>query len=81
MLQQPITVATFNPVTLIAMGFEFMGNCWGNSNLPYHKIETQLGTLCVVDNRSVYLIRGNREDHLERITSISILNQFISSLS
>lgn len=66
--------------SLIELGFDFMGYCWGASNKPYYQIECELGTICVVDHRSVYLIKGNREHQMRKISNVEQLKQFINLL-
>lgn len=75
-----VTVAApFNHQALTDLGFEFMGYCWGEHNAPYYQIDTELGYVCVVNYRDVYL--SSRRDHLlKKIKSISQLNQFINLL-
>ena len=77
---RPHSLKSFNHDDLIALHFDFMGYCWDWSNKPYHQIETELGTLCVVDYKEVIMVRGNREDRLTKITNVDQLKQFINLL-
>lgn len=70
----------FTHDSLIELGFDFMGFCWGGYNKPYYQIDCELGTICVVDYQDVYMVRGNREDKLCKITSKNLLKQFINLL-
>lgn len=65
---------------LASLGFDFMGYCWGGYNKPYYQIDSELGTICVVDYQDVYLVRGNREDKLRKITNTEQLTNFLSLL-
>lgn len=73
-------VAQFPHDALIELGFDFMGFCWGSSNKPYHEIDTELGIVCVVNNKDVYLIKGNREHRMRKIKTMEQLKQFINLL-
>lgn len=65
---------------LIEIGFDFMGFCWGSSNKPYHELDTEIGTVCVVNYKDVYLIKGNREHQMRKISTVEQLKQFINLL-
>ena len=71
---------TFPHDKLIDLGFEFMGFCWGDRNKPYHELDTEIGTICVVNYKDVYLIKGNREHKMRKISNVEQLNQFINLL-
>lgn len=73
--------SVFTPDFLASNGLQFKGNYWGNSNLPYYQIETQLGSLCVVDFSEVYLVRGNCEEKLTRVNTPDNLEQFLNLLN
>ncbi|PVH27033.1 hypothetical protein [Sphingobacterium corticibacter] len=71
----------FHPYALCELGFTDRGTTWSNTNEQYHSVETQLGTLCVVRFSKVFLLHGNKENHLDRITSVRMLTLFIEMLS
>ncbi len=71
----------FNPFALRELGFKDNGAAWSNSNEPLYTLDTQIGALCVVAFKRVYLIHGNKEEHLERISDTQMLTQFIQMLS
>lgn len=76
-----VTVAApFNHQALIDLGFEFMGYCWGDRNKPYHELYTEIGTICVVNYKDVYLIKGNMEHKMRKISDLEQLKQFINLL-
>lgn len=70
----------FTHDSLIELGFEFMGFCWGCNNKPYHELDSELGTICVVDYRTVYIIKGSREHQVRKISNVEQLKQFIDLL-
>lgn len=70
----------FTNDSLIDLGFEFMGFCWGGFNKPYHELDSEIGTICVVDYKDVYLIKGNREHQMRKISNVEQLKQFINLL-
>ncbi|MBD1430613.1 hypothetical protein [Sphingobacterium litopenaei] len=70
----------FSHESLIELGFDFMGFCWGWNNKPYHQIDTQIGELCIVNYSEVYLVR-KREELLARIDTLDKLKQFVSLIS
>lgn len=70
----------FSHESLSDLGLDFMGYCWGGYNKPYYQIDSELGTICVVDYQDVYLVRGNREDMLRKITNVEQLTNFLSLL-
>lgn len=72
--------SVFTPDFLASHGLQFKGNCWGNSNLPYYEIDTQIGSLCVVDFSEVYLVR-KREELLNKVDSEEKLEQFLNLLN
>lgn len=69
----------FTPDFLVSRGLEYKGNCWGNSNKPYYQIDTQIGSICIVDFKDVYLVR-KRDIQLNRINSTEKLDQFLELL-
>ena len=75
LLETPLTHSA-----LLSLGFDFMGYCWGGYNKPYYQIDSELGAICVVDYQDVYLVRGNREDKLRKITNTEQLTNFLSLL-
>lgn len=76
----PVEKQTFPHDSLIDLGFEFMGFCWGDYNKPYYELYTEIGTICVVNYKDVYLIKGNREHKMRKISNVEQLNQFINLL-
>lgn len=70
---QTPTGVHFDADLLDKAGFDFMGRYWGNNNLPFFQLETQLGYICVVDNREVFLVIGSRENKLEFTSTSSLL--------
>ncbi len=72
--------APFSHESLLDLGLDFMGFCWGGYNKPYYQIDCELGTICVLDYQDVYMVRGNREDKLCKITTTGKLKQFINLL-
>lgn len=77
---RPRSLKRFSHDDLISLNFDFMGFCWGGYNKPYYQIDCELGTICVVDYQDVYMVRGNREDKLCKITSKDQLKKFINLL-
>lgn len=70
----------FSHESLSDLGLDFMGYCWGGFNKPYYQIDSELGTICVVDYQDVYLVSSNREDKLRKITNTEQLTNFLSLL-
>lgn len=81
LLPKEATDTRFTSTQLLELGFTDMGNCWGNSNERYWSIETEIGNICVVSYKQVWLERGIREQALAKIDSPKMLSLFIGMLS
>ncbi|WP_180268536.1 hypothetical protein [Sphingobacterium sp. 1.A.4] len=73
--------AKFLPDWLISNGFKYMGSAWGNRGQDYYQIDTEIGGICVVDFKEVWLEKGREEVRLERIKTPNQLETFLSLLS
>lgn len=73
--------AIFSYEWLIKNGFTYMGSAWGNRGQDYYQIETEIGSICVVDFNEVWIERGSYEHKLEKVKSEKELEQFLSLLA
>lgn len=61
--------------------FLYMGQAWGNNGKEYWQIDTEIGLVCIVDQKHVYLCRGNKEQLLDKINNPKMLDLFIGMLN